>query len=305
MKHIELSTSTDFEEKSAYSLLKIRIFVLWEELETKKELQKIDSYLKWELLSYMNKSERRLEILFYSLVTKLRLFTIETPEMERLFHQFLSEMDSLVMEITNNSNLDEDLVKAIRNEWFFLSIRNYYNGINSRIRILKNKVRLNQMLAFLYVCENYIHGLEKYYKDMGMSSRVLELYITRMNIKGNRYFFNREYGLYIGFWIFRLISSYGTSFLRLSVTCSLSVIFFGSIYWLADYMAPVSVRMIPDLNNYSSYFFNALVTISGLGIDASPQTALQRFAMWVNTIYGMVVFGMLFNVISTKLSMNS
>lgn len=64
----------------------------------------------------MNKSERRLEILFYSLVTKLRLFTIETPEMERLFHQFLSEMDSLVMEITNNSNLDEDLVKAIRNE---------------------------------------------------------------------------------------------------------------------------------------------------------------------------------------------
>lgn len=70
-------------------------------------------------------------------------------------------------------------------------------------------------------------------------------------------------------------------------------------------MAPVDVRMIGSLSDLSSYFFNSLVTISGLGIDASPQTALQRVAMGVNTIYGMVVFGMLFNVISTKLSMNS
>jgi hypothetical protein len=140
---------------------------------------------------------------------------------------------------------------------------------------------------------------------MGMSSRVLELYITRMNIKGNRYFFNKDYGLYIGFGIFRMISSYGTSFMRLAITCSLSVIFFASIYWTADFMAPPEVRMISDLNSYSSYFFNSLVTISGLGIDASPQTALQRVAMGVNTIYGMIVFGMLFNVISTKLSMNS
>jgi hypothetical protein len=253
----------------------------------------------------MKKSERRLEILFYALVTKLRLFTIETPEMERLFHQFLTEMDSLVIEITNNSTLDEDIVKTIRKDGFLRSIRNYYSGINTRIRILGNKVRLNQMLAFLYVCENYVHGLEKYYKEMGMSSRVLELYITRMNIKGNRYFFNKDYGLYIGFGIFRMISSYGTSFMRLAITCSLSVIFFASIYWTADFMAPPEVRMISDLNSYSSYFFNSLVTISGLGIDASPQTALQRVAMGVNTIYGMIVFGMLFNVISTKLSMNS
>lgn len=67
------------------------------------------------------------------------------------------------------------------------------------MRILKNTVRLNQMQAFLYVCENYIHILGNYYKDMSMSNRVLELYITRMNIKGSRYFFSKEYGLYIGF----------------------------------------------------------------------------------------------------------
>lgn len=184
-------------------------------------------------------------------------------------------------------------------------MRWYFNEINARMRILKNTVRLNQMQAFLFVCENYIHILSEYYKDMSMSSRVLELYITRMNIKGSRYFFGKEYGLYIGFWIFRIISNYGTSFLRLSVTCSISVIFFGSIYWLADFMAPADVRMISSLSDLSSYFFNSLVTISGLGIDASPQTALQRVAMGINTIYGMVVFGMLFNVISTKLSMNS
>ncbi len=74
---------------------------------------------------------------------------------------------------------------------------------------------------------------------------------------------------------------------------------------MADFFAPADVRMIANLNDYSNYLFNSLVTISGLGIDANPQTALQRFAMGVNTVYGMVVFGMLFNVISTKLSMNS
>lgn len=63
--------------------------------------------------------------------------------------------------------------------------------------------------------------------------------------------------------------------------------------------------MIADLHDYSSYLFNSLTTITGLGIDSHPTTALQRFAMGVNAIYGIVVFGMLFNVISTKLSMNN
>jgi hypothetical protein len=126
-----------------------------------------------------------------------------------------------------------------------------------------------------------------------------------MDIKKDRYLYNREYGLFTGFSLFRSISSYGTSFSRLAVTCTLSVVLFGSIYWLADFFAPADVRMIASLTDYSSYFFNSLVTISGLGIDASPQTALQRVAMGINTIYGMIVFGMLFNVISTKLSMNN
>jgi hypothetical protein len=174
-----------------------------------------------------------------------------------------------------------------------------------RINMLGNKIHLNQMLAFLYVCENYVHLLERYYKEMGASNRVLQLYIVRMNIKRKRYFLKKKYLLFMGFELFRTISTYGTSFIRLAITCTLSVVFFAGIYWMADYFAPENVRMISDLQSYSSYFFNALVTISGLGIDASPQTALQRFAMGTNTIYGMVVFGMLFNVISTKLSMNS
>lgn len=114
------------------------------------------------------------------------------------------------------------------------------------------------------MCEHYIHVLERFYKDMSMSDRILELYVMRMNIKRNRYFFNKDFGLYAGFSLFRSISSYGTSFVRLSITCTLSVAFFASIYWFADYFAPEGVRMIAHLDDYSSYFFNSLVTISGL-----------------------------------------
>ena len=140
---------------------------------------------------------------------------------------------------------------------------------------------------------------------MSQSDRVLELYIIRMDIQRHKLFFERKIGGWFGFSFFQLISNYGTSFGRLAITCLTSILIFGGIYWLADYFAPDDLRMIHDLSDISSYLFNSLVTISGLGIDSSPVTALQRIAMGINTIYGMVVFGMLFNVISTKLSMNS
>lgn len=161
------------------------------------------------------------------------------------------------------------------------------------------------MKIFLKLCEYYIHTLGQLYKDIGMSDRVMELYIIRMNLKKDYFFFNKQFGAYVGFSIFKIISLYGTSFARLSITCLSSIILFGSIYWLADFFAPADLRMIKDIHDYSSYLFNSLTTISGLGIDASPATGLQRLAMGINTIYGMVVFGMLFNVISTKLSMNN
>lgn len=62
------------------------------------------------------KSERRLETMYYALVTKLRLFSIETPNMEKLFHSFLREMEVLVHEITKSSTLDEDLIQTIKKE---------------------------------------------------------------------------------------------------------------------------------------------------------------------------------------------
>lgn len=110
---------------------------------------------------------------------------------------------------------------------------------------------------------------------------------------------------YFGLEFFRTISLYGTSLVRLAVTCSVSLLFFAGIYWLADAVAPVDKRMIKDLYDISDYLFNSLATITGLGIDASPVTALQRVAMGINALYGMIVMGMLFNVISTKLSMNN
>lgn len=305
MQNTSSSKKSNFGETPNYSLQKIRLLVLGDNLEIKKELQQVDIFLKWELAGQQKHTERHLETLFYALVIKLRLFSIETPGMEKLFHTFLWEMDVLMHKITKSATLDGDLIQAIKKWWLKLNIFNYYESIDMRINMLGNKIHLNQMLAFLYVCENYVHLLERYYKEMGASSRVLQLYIIRMNIKRKRYFLKKNYWLFLGFELFRIISTYGTSFVRLSITCTLSVVLFAGIYWMADYFAPENVRMIASLQDYSSYFFNALVTISGLGIDASPQTALQRFAMGTNTIYGMVVFGMLFNVISTKLSMNS
>lgn len=239
-----------------------------------------------------------MEILFYLLLTKLQTTSIETPETRKYFYEFLDEMKESTTHITYERS-------TTFNKTFPLNYLNATKAISYRLKILSNKVKVNQIRAFLQVCEYYIHSLEQIYKNLSMSDRVMELYVIRMDIKRSVHFFNRRFGIYTGFTIFKGISLYGTSFGRLAITCLLSILFFGSIYWLADFFAPENLRMIQSLSDYSSYLFNSLVTISGLGIDASPSTALQRIAMGINTVYGMVVFGMLFNVISTKLSMNN
>jgi hypothetical protein len=213
-------------EKLPFTLSAVKPFVLGEDLETKRELQNIDAFLRKELTQSNKGSERRLEIIFYSIVTKLRLFSIETPEMELLFRLFLEEMDLQIMRMTHQSIHEESHLKDIRKVGILEYAKKRYNAINRRLRILEDKVHLNQLKAFLYVCEHYVHTLEKYYKDMSMSSRVLELYVARMNIKKNRFFLNREFGLYVGFSVFRAISNYGTSFGRLTITCALSIVLF-------------------------------------------------------------------------------
>ena len=99
-----------------YTLPKIRTFVLGEDIDTKKVLQQMDAFLKKEFANSREHSERRLEIIFYSLVTKLRLFHIETPEISRLFRHFLREMDILVRKITHEIQLNEDLLQSVKKE---------------------------------------------------------------------------------------------------------------------------------------------------------------------------------------------
>jgi len=214
-------------------------------------------------------------------------------------------MEAHISQITKESIHTKSLLEEISDKNFLSYMKMQVRNISYRFRILENRIKTNHMKIFLKLCEYYIHTLEQLYKNTGMSDRVMELYIIRMNLKKNYFFFNKQFGMYSGFSVFRVISLYGTSFTRLSIICFLSIALFGGIYWLADFFAPENLRMIKDIHDYSSYLFNSLTTISGLGIDASPSTGLQRLAMGINAIYGMIVFGMLFNVISTKLSMNN
>lgn len=76
----------------------------------------MDVFLKKEFSNSREHSERRLEIIFYSLITKLRLFHIETPEISRLFRHFLREMDMVVRKITHEIQQNEDLLQTVKKE---------------------------------------------------------------------------------------------------------------------------------------------------------------------------------------------
>ena len=126
-------------ENIAFTLSTIKPFVLGEDIETKRELQSIDAFLKKELAATKHGSERRLEILFYGLVTKLRLFTIETPEMQKLFHMFLMEMDTQITHITHESLGEIDAFGEIKKFGVIVHLKRYFNAVNRRLNILENR----------------------------------------------------------------------------------------------------------------------------------------------------------------------
>jgi hypothetical protein len=82
----------------------VRAIALGENAEVRRSLMQADIQLK-SALEYANaRSERRLEMLFYLLVTKLQLFTIETPEMSRLYDEFIDELRAQIHSSESNTS---------------------------------------------------------------------------------------------------------------------------------------------------------------------------------------------------------
>jgi hypothetical protein len=80
----------------------VRAIALGEDTETRRLLMQADAQLKSALEYAQARSERRLEMVFYLLVTKLQLFTIETPEMSRLYDEFITELRAQIRSSESN-----------------------------------------------------------------------------------------------------------------------------------------------------------------------------------------------------------
>lgn len=123
--------------------------------------------------------------------------SIETPEIRKYFFEFLDEMKKNTAYVTYEQDIKSDKNFSLNH------ILNTTKSINYRLKILSNKIKVNQIRAFLQVCEYYIHSLEQIYKDLSMSDRVMDLYVVRMDIKRSVHFFNKRFALYIGFTVFK------------------------------------------------------------------------------------------------------
>lgn len=179
-------------ETKTMTLSSIRYFVLGENPATRKMLGQVDLFLKGELNQSEKGTERRLATIFYAIVTKTRLFPVETPEMRRLFRLFVDEMDDQLQIVTKVPTMTEFFREAGK-KGMLNQFRELADSIEFRLKILDNKVRVNQMRAFLFLCEYYVHFLERAYKDLSMSERVLELYVVRMDIRKIHFFFERKF----------------------------------------------------------------------------------------------------------------
>lgn len=86
-----------------------------------------------------------------------------------------------------------DVIRGIEKYGPVKYVLNSFRNVKNRLSVLDNTIRLNQMRAFLYICELNIRVLERHYKELGMSNRVMELYVCRMDINRDRYFYRGDY----------------------------------------------------------------------------------------------------------------
>ena len=275
------------------SFQEAKSFLVYREPESRDKLVSIEKFFKERMSEWDPDEEKHLENTFYLILVKLREYSLEIPEIKNLFDEFSKS----IYKIINRWFKGDEQMKISSNGWFC-------DKFNYRFSLFWNNIHSNQLRAFLNLCDYYLKTLEQAYRSVWMSERVVAIYVMRMDIKKYSKYLKKDFFFFVWLYTFKLISVYWTSLTRLALTCTLSISIFAWIYWLADFFSPVQLRMIKDLGDISSYIFNSLVTITWLWIDARPITTLQRVAMWINTLYWMVVFGLLFNVITTKLSMN-
>jgi hypothetical protein len=67
-----------------------------------------------------------------------------------------------------------------------------FKRVDFRLHVLNNKIQMIQMRAFLGVAEYYLHTLEQSYRQLGISDRIMELYIMRMDMKRYHHLANRR-----------------------------------------------------------------------------------------------------------------
>lgn len=257
-------------------------------------LRQVDLFFRLRAKEAGTDDEKKLESLTFLVIAKLRQHTLETPEVKKYFEEFRSCLRAVLRRRLYGS-------ASAKAGW----TARLLCTVDGRLGILYDRTRRAQVRYFLATAENYVRALSRAYQAVGMSDRAADLYVLRMDLKRYAALTSGRWTAAVGLQFFKMISGYGTNLGRLVVTCGLSLALFAGIYWLADWMAAPDQRMIRDLGDVSNYLFNSLVTITGLGIDASPVTGFQRLAMGVNAVYGMVVVGLLMNVVSTKLSINN
>lgn len=161
--------------------------------EEKHNLQELDAFFKARFESSDSDPEKRIESLFYLLIAKLKTFSLETPETRKYFVLFLREMEIHIANITKESISTDGFWEDVTYKNFFSYIGIRIKNISYRFRILENRIKTNHMKIFLKLCEYYIHTLAQLYKGIGMSDRVMELYIIRMNLRKNHAFFNKKF----------------------------------------------------------------------------------------------------------------
>ena len=157
----------------------------------------------------------------------------------------------------------------------------------------------NQLFSFLNMIEGYFSHLHFMYDRHDFFEAVDRMHKEKMDLRFDRFWYERRFFKWSIYLAMRLSSMYGTSFFRWGGTVIMTVFIFGMLFIISD----PHLEIVKDKGRHLvDYFYFSAVTMTTLGYgDITPLTVPQKIIAALEAIVGYIQLGILLILLQRKI----
>ncbi len=241
-----------------------------------------------------------------TLVKKIALMTPEAYEDRGTAYYYL-----IRIRLSRSTPLDDEKLVSFLDEMtknFQEHEKIMKKSLKDKKDLLPSRVKELQLGAFYKLVESRLLKIEEEFDQKGFFDRLTQTYQEKMLFRQHRFFFQKKYGRWFLYWLWKTTSRYGESFAHWGLT-NLVVVFGFAIlfYFIGQYFSSPSHEMIRIGGEVRpagvfNYFYYSVVTFTTLGYgDITPISLLEKVVGSLEVMIGYVMLGVFLTILHKRL----